>query len=125
MIPAEFLERLWAFTGGIARRNSMVALAVGGTTNHMHLLLSLPGSMPMSKAIQLVKAGSSKFLNEQTKARFEWQEGYGAFTVSVSQKEVTANYIRGQEEHHRRVDFAEEYRAFLAKHGIVLDFNRP
>ena len=125
MIPSGLLERLWAFSGGIARQNGMVALAVGGTTNHMHVLLSLPATMPVSKALQLVKAGSSKFLNEQMKARFEWQEGYGAFTVGVSQKDMTANYIRGQAEHHRKVDFAEEYRMFLAKHGIGLEFNRP
>ncbi len=91
----------------------------------MHVLLSLPATMPVAKAIQLVKAGSSKFLNEQMKARFEWQPGYGAFTVGVSQKEVTAAYIRGQAEHHRKVDFAEEYRTFLAKHGIVLEVNCP
>ncbi|MGZ4815987.1 MAG: transposase [Terriglobales bacterium] len=109
----------------IARQNGMVALAIGGTTNHMHLLLSLPATMPVSKALQLLKVGSSKFVNEHIKARFEWQEGYGAFTVGVSQKEVTANYIRGQAEHHCKVDFAEEYRVFLARHGIVLDVNRP
>ncbi|MGZ4787764.1 MAG: transposase [Terriglobales bacterium] len=109
----------------IARQNGMVALAIGGTTNHIPLLLSLPAAMPVSKALQLLKVGSSKFVNEHIKARFEWQEGYGAFTVGVSQKEVTANYIRGQAEHHCKVDFAEEYRVFLARHGIVLDVNRP
>jgi putative transposase len=98
----------------------MKALAIGGTTNHTHLLLSLPATMPVSKALQLIKAGSSKFLNEHMKARSEWQEGYGAFTVGVSQKEVTVAYIRGQEDHHRKADFAKEYRIFLAKHGISM-----
>jgi REP element-mobilizing transposase RayT len=125
MIPSDLLPRLWAFSGGIAKQNGMIALAVGGTTNHMHALLSLPATMPVAKALQVVKAGSSKFLNEQMSARFEWQEGYGAFSVGVSQKGATAEYIRGQAEHHRKVDFAEEYRAFLAKHGIVLEFKRP
>jgi hypothetical protein len=100
-------------------------LAIGGTTNHMHVLLSLPPTMPVSKALQLIKAGSSKFLNEHMKTRFDWQEAYGAFSIGVSQRDVTSVYIREQEEHHRKIDFREEYAVFLAKHGIVLEFNRP
>ena len=59
---------------------------VGGTENHVHILLSLPATMPLAKAMQLVKGASSHWMNETFKAAFGWQEGYGAFTVGVSQK---------------------------------------
>jgi hypothetical protein len=63
----------------------MKALAVGGMPDHLHLLLSLPPNVPVSTAVQLVKAGSSKWMHEQQGTRFEWQVGYGAFTIGVSQ----------------------------------------
>jgi len=84
----------------------------------MHVLLSIPPIMSVAKALQLIKAGSSKFMNEHVRHRFEWQEGYGAFTVGVAQKEITAAYIRNQTEHHRKRGFAQEYASFLAKNGF-------
>ncbi len=122
-IPAELLESLWAFTGGIARKNGMKALAIGGTSDHLHVLLSIPATMPVAKALQLIKAGSSKFITEHIQHRFEWQEGYGAFSLGVAQKEVTAQYIRNQAEHHRKWSFSEEYVVFLAKHSLQVDDN--
>ncbi len=101
----------------------MKALEVGGTSNHMHVLLSIPATMPVAKALQLIKAGSSKFVNEHSQHRFEWQEGYGAFSLGVAQKGVTAQYIRNQAEHHRKRSFSEEYVAFLVKHGLQVGDN--
>ena len=86
LIPAELFESLWAFTGGIARKNGMKALEIGGTSDHMHVLLSIPATVPVAKALQLIKAGSSKFVNEHIQHRFEWQEGYGAFSLGMAQK---------------------------------------
>src|SRR4051794_31947684 len=86
MIPADTQTRLWSFLGGIARKNGFKAIAIGGTQNHVHMLLSLSATMSISKAMQLVKGGSSKWMNEIGKAPFAWQEAYGAFSVSVSQK---------------------------------------
>ncbi len=120
-IPAELQPKLWAYIGGIARRNQIAALAIGGTPNHVHMLIDLPATMPIAKAVQLIKGGSSKWLHDTTGTRFEWQDGYGAFTVSVSHKAATVHYILGQAEHHRRHDYQEEFRAFLKKHGIVRD----
>jgi len=85
--------RLWKYIGGIARTNHMKALAVGGMPDHLHVLLSLPPNMTVSKAIQLVKAGSSKWMHEQQRTRFEWQVGYGAFTIGISQIRATVDYI--------------------------------
>ena len=119
LIQPEFEERVWAFMGGIARANGMKALAVGGVEDHVHVLLSLPGTMPVAKGVQLTKAGSSKMIQATFTKSFEWQEGYGAFSIGVSQVKATVTYIRNQRAHHKRVDFREEFRTFLKKHGIT------
>ena len=123
LISAPASERLWAYVGGIARANGMTALSVGGAADHVHALLSLPTTMPVAKAAQLIKGGSSKWARETfPRGRdFAWQEGYGAFSVSVSQLDATVAYIQGQKEHHRRRSFQEEYVAFLRKHGVEYD----
>ena len=100
LIPVDMQPRLWAYVGGIARTNNMKALAVGGMPDHLHVLLSLPPDMAASKAIQLVKAGSSKWMHQQQRTRFEWQVGYGAFTIGISQIKRTVDYILNQGKHH-------------------------
>jgi putative transposase len=109
--------------GGIAREHHMKALAIGGVTDHIHLLLSLPATMPVAKAIQLIKGGSSKWIHDNFAQQhtFAWQEGYGAFSVSVSHVRDTIAYIEGQEAHHQKQSFEDEFRAFLMKHGIEFD----
>ncbi len=119
-IPADMHERLWSFLGGIARKNGFKAIAIGGTTNHVHALLSLPATMPLSKAVQLIKGASSKWMSDLGHP-FAWQEGYGAFTVGVSGQADTIRYINSQKEHHRKRSFEEEFVAFLAKHKIDYD----
>jgi putative transposase len=109
--------------GGIARKNGFKALSVGGTENHAHILLSLPATMPLAKAVQLMKGGSSRWMNQTHNHDFEWQEGYGAFSVGISQKEHTIAYIQSQPEHHRKRSFEKEFLAFLKKHRIEYDPN--
>jgi hypothetical protein len=96
-------------------------LAVGGTDNHVHLLLSLPATMPLAKAMQLLKGGSSKWMNDSGANAFAWQQGYGAFSVGISQQAGTISYIRSQAEHHHKRGFEEEFLAFLKKHRIEYD----
>jgi len=122
-INTELESRLWPYIGGIARENRMKALAVGGTADHLHALLSLPGMMSFAKPIQLIKGGSSKWVHETfaEQNKFGWQEGYGAFSVSASQVEKTIAYINNQKEHHRRRTFREELLELLRKHGIEYD----
>src|SRR5882672_5011904 len=88
-IDGELESRLWPYIGGIARENGMKALAIGGTTDHLHTLLSLPATLSLAKAIQLIKGGSSKWIHDRLPKyrKFEWQEGYGAFSVSASSQE--------------------------------------
>jgi len=123
-ITRDLENRLWPFMGGIAKQNRMKALAVGGTSDHVHRLVSLPATVSVSKGVQLVKGPSSKWVHENfrgTHRGFSWQEGYGAFTVSVSRVPGTIAYIQGQKEHHRKKTFKEEYLAFLDRHGIDYD----
>ena len=123
LITADLQERLWPFLGGIAREQGFKALAIGGVEDHVHLLLSLPATLPIAKAIQLVKGTSSKWVHDTfPKHRdFAWQEGYGAFSVGISQVDATIKYIRSQAEHHRKTTFQEEFRMFLKRHGIEYD----
>jgi len=123
LIPPAWRERLWAYIGGIARENKMKALAVGGTDDHMHVLASLPSTMSVAKAVQLLKGGSSKWLHETFPEgkEFAWQEGYGAFSIGISAVDDTIAYIERQEEHHRKRTFEEEFVAFLDRHGIEYD----
>jgi REP element-mobilizing transposase RayT len=121
-IVAELQERLWAYMGGIARENGMKALAVAGTEDHAHLLLSLPSTMTISDAMQRIKGGSSLWLHEGCGLMgFEWQKGYGAFSIGCSQMVATVAYIAGQQEHHRKRDFQAEFLSILKRHGIDYD----
>ena len=121
LIAPEIQSDLWSFLGGIARKNGFKALIAGGTENHVHILLSLSSNMSLSKAMQLIKGASSRWMNEIHTNNFAWQEGYGAFTVGVSQKADTIAYIQSQPEHHRKRSFEEEFVTFLKKHNVEYD----
>ena len=122
-LSADLRERLWPYLGGIARENGMKALAVGGTDNHVHLLVSVSSTLSVAKVIQLIKGGSSKWIHDTFPAHggCAWQEGYGAFSIGVSGVEDTIKYIKAQEQHHRSRSFEEEYLGFLEKHGLEFD----
>lgn len=122
-LSASVCERLWPYISGIARENGMKALEIGGVSDHVHILLSVPATLSVAKAVQLIKGGSSHWLKSvfPNIERFAWQDGYGAFTVSQSNLESVRGYIRDQEEHHRTKTFADEYQGFLKRHAIVFD----
>jgi putative transposase len=121
LIALDKQTQLWSYLGGIARKNGFKAVAIGGIENHVHILLSIPTTMPLAKAVQLLKGGSSKWMNDTGGGRFAWQEGYGAFTVGISQQAHTIAYINSLAEHHRNRSFEEEFLDFLQKHGIEYD----
>ena len=121
-IAPEMRSRLWAYMGGIARDHEMKALAVGGTEDHVHLLLSLPSSMPVAKAMREIKSASSHWMHETCgQPGFEWQEGYGAFSIGWSQVETTLAYIAGQEGHRGNRAFQAEFAAILKMHRMDYD----
>jgi putative transposase len=123
IIAGSMRERLWAFMGGIALKNRMKALCIGGTYDHIHFLVSMPAIISIAKGIQLIKGGSSAWVHVSfpEMQNFTWQEGYGAFGVGVSNVADTIAYIENQEEHHRHKNFQEEYLAFLKRHEIAYD----
>ena len=123
IITPSLQERLWPFIGGIARQNGVAPVIIGGVEDHVHILLSLPPTMAIAKAMQLIKGGSSKWIHENFPEQrlFAWQEKYGAFSVSVSQLETIIQYIKDQKEHHQERSFQEEFLALLKKHRIEFD----
>lgn len=123
IITPDIQERLWAFIGGIARENKMKALVVGGIQDHIHALVSIPSTISISKAVQQIKGASSKWIHETFPAgkNFAWQDGYGAFSVSSSMTGDVIRYIKGQEDHHRKKTFQEEYLELLEKCGVEFD----
>jgi REP element-mobilizing transposase RayT len=121
-LTPDLRDRLWPYLGGIAKQNEIRTLAIGGAADHVHVLLSLPATLSVAKAMQLLKGNSSKWIRETfPKMRsFAWQEGYGAFSISVSGMDATIAYIRNQTEHHR-TSFREEFVAMLNKHGFACE----
>jgi putative transposase len=123
LVPAELQEQLYAYLVGIADNLGFKILAAGGTSNHVHLLIGLPTALTLAEVVQKLKANSSRWLGENG-VRFEWQKGYGAFSVSPSLLATVQAYIRNQAEHHRKRSFEEEFRALLDKSGVAYDAGR-
>jgi putative transposase len=117
IIPKELQPNLWAYMAGVCKNYEMIAVAIGGTENHIHILFHLSPKLALAKAVQLLKSNSSKWMGEQG-IDFSWQEGYGAFSVSSSNLEAVARYIRTQGAHHRKFSFEEEFHTLLKKHGV-------
>jgi putative transposase len=123
LIADHIRPKLWAYMGGIARENNMVAYAIGGTDDHAHVLISIPPSISAAKAIQLLKGASSKWVNDEfpMNEHFSWQQGYAAFSLSPSRMKKTIEYINNQEDHHKKVPFKDEYLEFLKGHSVEYD----
>jgi REP element-mobilizing transposase RayT len=113
-------ERLYEYMGGTLRAKKGHLIEIGGMADHVHVLVRLSPSLAVADVIRDVKANASRWMNEQAEMvpSFEWQKGYGAFTVSYSRIGSVQDYIRNQEEHHRRQSFQEEYIEFLKRHDI-------
>lgn len=120
LITDEVRQALCAYIFGIARNLDIEILALGGTANHVHILMALPAKQSLSNAIRDLKANSSRWMAEKH-PRFAWQEGFGAFSVSPSQAPAVKKYIRNQAEHHRKRDFEEEFLLLLKKSGVDYD----
>jgi putative transposase len=114
---------LYKYMGGIIRGEGGTLLEIGGMPDHVHLVVRFKTEPSVATMVKIIKSKSSKWLNEQPKrpGRFEWQRGYAAFTVSMSQLENVRAYVRNQEQHHRRKTFQEELRLMLEKHCVEYD----
>ncbi len=93
----------------------MTAIAVGGFVDHAHVLLLLQPTIPLATAVQKIKANSSRWIHQQTGKPFEWQEGYAAFSIGISQTDATVAYILRQKEHHQKRGFGEELAKLLSR----------
>jgi len=123
LITPDLKPRLWAYVGGIVRAEKGVALAVGGTDNHVHMLTKLDKQSTVADVMRVVKGNASRWVHETFPhlSHFAWQDGYGAFTVSIGGLDQVTRYIQGQEEHHRDETFEQEFETFLKRHGIKSD----
>src|SRR3954465_12071614 len=119
-IPEELRETLSMYLVGIGKGHNIPVLCAGGTRNHVHLMIALPATVPLSKAVQVLKANSSRWLS-QPGFDFAWQEGYGAFSVSASSAQIVRNYIQHQEEHHAKHTFEDEFVSLLRKSNVAYD----
>ncbi|HEX7261104.1 MAG TPA: IS200/IS605 family transposase [Luteolibacter sp.] len=114
--------RLHAYLGGVIRNVEGVPEAIGGVADHVHLLIGLRATARLADVVRDVKAISSRWVHEETGDReFSWQEGYGAFTVSASQRDIVRKYIATQEAHHQKRTFQEEYLELLKRSGVEYD----
>jgi len=122
-LKSDIRKKLYPYMGGICRENNFKLIKAGGVDDHLHLLVSLPSTITIAKAIQYLKGGSSRWIHETfgNMKDFAWQEGYGAFTIGVSQIDQTKIYITNQEDHHRKKTFREEFIDLLNYHGIEFE----
>ncbi len=120
LLPADFRPRMWAYAAGVCKKFDILVLAVGGTEDHIHLLLRIPPTLALAKAVLAIKSNSSRWASEAGH-KFAWQQGYGAFSVSSSVVPTVVRYIQNQEAHHRKMSFDVEFLALLKRHGLEFD----
>ena len=114
---------LHEYLGGICKGLECNPIKVGGHSNHVHVLCTLSRKIAQSKLLEELKKRSSKWIKTKGEqyANFYWQDGYGIFSVNPSEIEIVENYILKQKEHHKKINFQDEFRALLEKYGI--DYN--
>lgn len=116
-------ERLWQYLGGICKGLECNPIQIGGYKDHVHILCLLSKKITQMKLVEEVKKQSSKWIKtiDINYAKFYWQDGYGIFSVNPSQLEIVTQYIKNQEEHHKKNTFKEELLAFLNKYQVAHD----
>jgi REP element-mobilizing transposase RayT len=121
LIAPEIEARVWEYLGGIVVSLGGTPIRIGGTEDHVHMLVTMRQEPALKDAVREIKAGSSGWFHETfpTVEGFAWQVGYGAFTVSYSNLDAVATYIANQREHHKTRDSKDEFRALLEKHGTA------
>lgn len=123
LIKPEIEEELFKYMSAICREYESPAIAINGTEDHVHMLISLSRKMALSDLIEEVKKSSSKWIKTKGTAyrKFYWQNGYGAFSIGQSSVEKLKRYIAKQKDHHQKQTFQDEYRAFLELYNIEYD----
>jgi putative transposase len=127
LIVPDIQDELHAYMAGIIRNQDGLAVAINGPADRVHGLVITPPTLCLCDLLRTLKSGSSGWIHERWPRRGDvaWQTGYGAFSVSASKVPDVKVYIAGQEEHHRKVTFKEEFVAFLERHGVEYDEGLP
>jgi putative transposase len=122
-IAPDIEQELYPYLGGICRSNESPLLAIGGTANHVHLLINLSKNRALSRLVMDLKKDSSKWIKTKGAgfAGFHWQDGYGAFSLGESQVAAAQRYIGAQKVRHRALTFEDEFVAFLKKYQVPYD----
>lgn len=125
LIAPEIENELFGYIHGICENNGAKLIVAGGTTNHVHLLISLGKKIDVPELVGDIKRDSSVWIKKQNPGchNFYWQKGYGAFSIGQSQIETVASYIKRQKEHHAQQDFKDEYRALLKNTKLIMTNN--
>ena len=124
LITEKIEPELYAYIGKVLIDEcESPALIIGGDKDHLHLLIVMSRTYSMAHIVEMIKKRSSKWIKTKGKEfrMFQWQTGYGAFSVSTSHTEIVKNYIANQKEHHRKNSYQDEFRSFLIKHDIEYD----
>ncbi len=123
LITREWRDQLHSYMAGILVKDGLKSLAVGGWLDHVHVLFGMPPNRCVSDIVRIVKASSSKWVNEESfiPGVFRWQEGFGGFSYSVSQRDRVIKYIMNQEKHHERLTFRKEYLTMLDEFQVEAD----
>lgn len=121
LILDDWKDELYKYMCGIVNAKNQKVYAIGGMPDHVHVLLSMKPDMSLSELVKIIKANSSKWLNEKdwVVGKFYWQEGFGAFSCSQSQLDRVIQYINNQKQHHQKRSFKDEYLDLLQKHEIT------
>jgi putative transposase len=121
LISDDLKPRLHEYLGGTVRGLGGIGFEINGMNDHVHILAKVPPTVKFSDFMRDLKANTSKWVNENNTSKFSWQRRYGAFTVSESQFEIVRNYIRNQEDHHKKFDFKQEFESLLKANNIEID----
>jgi len=121
LISSIWKEELYQYITGIISNKKQKLIIINGVPDHVHLLIGLKPNMNLSDLIRDIKANSSRFINEKrwVRGKFEWQIGFGAFTLGHSQIDIIINYIKNQEDHHQTKTFKDEYIDLLNHYNII------
>ncbi len=122
-ILPEIEEELFGYIGGISNGNKSKLLAANGTANHIHLLVSMSKNIELSELVGDIKRDSSKWIKTKDNSyrSFQWQDGYGGFSVGYTQIDDVKKHIANQKQHHTKVSFEDEFRYFLNKYDVEYD----
>ena len=122
-INREWETEIWSYIGGIARNKGILPIQIGGIEDHIHAFVEPPKTMTIPDLIESLKTPSSHWINQtgRVKGKFNWQTGYGAFSVSPSIAPRVVRYIENQRTYHKKKTFEEEYRELLRWHGIAYE----